>query len=303
MVAVLIESSSAAAGTWAKREGGAEGDEGAGSESGRGDGYVPEVGSTVRARAECGPACESSSAREAGVRFFFKHTSFASLHSAVPVLKPKVQATDCAQVQSPEKDASRARAHHMHGQQCAATRASRSVGSSRRGRMSAQPGMASSQLATCTPFFSSPHLFTTAPKVLGPVPVHAAVYGLGGAGWEAAVGGCLQPACVSQQPVQSTSSTELCGSRKLEQRSGEGFLRGNGDDATPTVHPSGLSSAAHGDRCASSSGLREKSEGRGFLAPAPTNFNAEHDKAAAASTEQLRILGGALVLVSEYGGC
>ena len=42
-----------------------------------------------------------------------------------------------------------------------------------------------------------------------------------------------------------TSSTELRGTRKLEQRSGEGSLRGNGKDATPTVHPSGLSSTAH----------------------------------------------------------
>ena len=68
-----------------------------------------------------------------------------------------------------------------------------------------------------------------------------------GAGWEAAVDGCLQPACVSQELVQSgrvTSSTELCGCRKLEQRSREGSLRGNGEDATPTVHPSRLSSAA-----------------------------------------------------------
>ena len=40
-------------------------------------------------------------------------------------------------------------------------------------------------------------LFSPAPKVLGPDPVLAAAYGLGGAGWEAAVGGCLQPACVS----------------------------------------------------------------------------------------------------------
>ena len=94
-----------------------------------------------------------------------------------------------------------------------------------------------------------------------------------------------------------TSSTELCGCRKLEQRSGEGSLRGNGEDTTPTVHPSGLSSAAHGDRCAGSAGLREKSEeGRGFLTPAPSSFNAENDKAAAASTEQLRIGVPALAL-------
>eukprot|EP00439_Symbiodinium_sp_Y106_P061235 s2900_g9.t1 len=87
-----------------------------------------------------------------------------------------------------------------------------------------------------------------------------------------------------------TSSTELCGCRKLEQRSGEGSLRGNGEDTTPTVHPSGLSGAAHGDRGAGSAGLREKSEeGRGFLTPAPSSFNTENDKAAAASTEQLRI--------------
>eukprot|EP00439_Symbiodinium_sp_Y106_P048102 s4768_g6.t1 len=67
-------------------------------------------------------------------------------------------------------------------------------------------------------------------------------------------------------------------------------LHGNGEDATPTVHPSGLSSVAHGDRCAGCAGWREKSEeGRGFLAPAPTSFHAENDKAAAASTEQLRI--------------
>ena len=75
---------------------------------------------------------------------------------------------------------------------------------------------------------------------LGPAPVLAADYGLSGAGWEAAVGGCLQPTCVSQELVQSgrvTSSTELCGCRKLEQRSREGSLRGNGEDATPTVHP------------------------------------------------------------------
>ena len=114
-----------------------------------------------------------------------------------------------------------------------------------------------------TPRIVFSHLFTTARKVLGPVPVLAAAYGSSGAGWEAAVGGCLQPACVSQELVQSgwvTSSTELCDTRKLEQRSGEGSLRGNGEDATPTVHPSGLSSAAHGDRCAGSAGLREKSE-------------------------------------------
>ena len=136
--------------------------------------------------------------------------------------------------------------------------------------------------------------------VLDPVPVLAADYGLSGAGWEAAVDGCLQPACVSQELVQSgrvTSSTELCGCRKLEQRSCEGSLRGNGEDATPTVHPSGLSSAAHGDRCAGSAGLREKSEeGRGFLTPAPSSFNAETDKAAAASTKQLRLGVPALAL-------
>ena len=45
--------------------------------------------------------------------------------------------------------------------------------------------------------------FTTARKVLGPVPVLAADYGLSRAGWEAAVGGCLQPTCVSQELVQS----------------------------------------------------------------------------------------------------
>ena len=128
----------------------------------------------------------------------------------------------------------------------------------------------------------------------------AADYGLSGAGWEAAVDGRLQPACVSQELVQSgrvTSGTELCGCRKLEQRSREGSLGGNGEDATPTVHPSGLSSAAHGDRCAGSAGLREKSEeGRGFLTPAPSSFNAEDDKAAAASTKQLRIGVPALAL-------
>ena len=114
--------------------------------------------------------------------------------------------------------------------------------------------------------------------VLGPVPVLAADYGLSGAGWEAAV-------------------DELCGCRKLEQRSREGSLRGNGEDATPTVHPSGLSGAAHGDRCAGSAGLREKSEeGRGFLTPAPSSFNAANDKAAAASTKQLRIGVPALAL-------
>ena len=132
----------------------------------------------------------------------------------------------------------------------------------------------------------------------------AADYGLSGAGWEAAVDGCLQPACVSQELVQSgrvTSSTELCGCRKLEQRSREGSLRGNGEDATPTVHPSGLSSAAHGDRCAGSAGLREKSEeGRGFLTPAPSSFNAENDKAAAAGTEQLGV-GPAGVCVALLG--
>ena len=113
------------------------------------------------------------------------------------------------------------------------------------------------------------------------------------AGWEAAVDGCLQPACVSQQLVQSgrvTSSTELSGGRKLKERSCEGSLRGNREDATPAVHPSGLSSAAHGGRGAGCTGLCEKSkECRGFLTPTPTCFKAEDDKAAAAGTEQLRI--------------
>jgi len=71
--------------------------------------------------------------------------------------------------------------------------------------------------------------------------------GLGGGCW------CLQPACISQQLVQSgrvTSSTELSGGRKLKERSGEGSLRGN----PPAVHPSGLSRAAHGG----SAGCREK---------------------------------------------
>ena len=133
--------------------------------------------------------------------------------------------------------------------------------------------------------------------VLGPVPVLAADYGLSGPGWEAAVDGCLQPARVSQELVQSGRVTELCGCRNVEQRSRESSLRGNGEDATPTVHPSGLSSAAHGDRCAGSAGLREKSEeGRGFLTPAPSSFNTENDKAAAASTKQLRIGVPALAL-------
>ena len=44
-------------------------------------------------------------------------------------------------------------------------------------------------------------------------------------------------------------------------------------------------------------GLREKSEeGRGFLTPAPSSFYAENDKAAAASTKQLRIGVPALAL-------
>ncbi|OLQ10269.1 hypothetical protein AK812_SmicGene6024 [Symbiodinium microadriaticum] len=34
--------------------------------------------------------------------------------------------------------------------------------------------------------------------------------------------------------------------RKLKERSGEGSLRGNREDATPALHPSGLTSAAHG---------------------------------------------------------
>ena len=113
------------------------------------------------------------------------------------------------------------------------------------------------------------------------------------AGWEAAVDGCLQPARVSQQLVQSgwvTSSTELSGGGKLKERSREGSLRGNREDATPAVHPSGLSSAAHGGRGAGCTGLGEKSkECRGFLTPTPTCFKAEDDKAAAVGTEQLRI--------------
>ena len=122
------------------------------------------------------------------------------------------------------------------------------------------------------------------------------------AGWEAAVDGCLQPACVSQQLVQSgrvTSSTELSGGRKLKERSCEGSLRGNREDATPAVHPSGLSRAAHGGRGAGCTGLCEKSkERRGFLTPTPTCFKAEDDKAATAGTEQLRIRVPPLALCS-----
>ncbi|OLP80015.1 hypothetical protein AK812_SmicGene39619 [Symbiodinium microadriaticum] len=82
----------------------------------------------------------------------------------------------------------------------------------------------------------------------------------------------LQPTCVSQ---------------KLKERSGEGSLRSNRQDATPAVHPSGLSIAAHGGRGAGCAGLREKSkECRGFLTLTPTCFNAEDDKAAV-GTEQL----------------
>ena len=136
-------------------------------------------------------------------------------------------------------------------------------------------------------FYLYIHLFTTANVR---VPVQGS---LRCAGWEAAVDGCLQPACVRQQLVQSgwvTSSTELSGGRKLKERSCEGSLRGNREDATPAVHPSGLSSAAHGGMGTGCSGLGEKSkECRGFLTPTPTCFKAEDDKAAAAGTEQLRI--------------
>ena len=77
---------------------------------------------------------------------------------------------------------------------------------------------------------------------------------------------------------------------ELTERSCEGSLRGNREDATPVVHPSGLSSAAHCGRGAGCAGLCEKSkESRGFLTPTPTCFKAEDDKAAAAGTEQLRI--------------
>ena len=74
----------------------------------------------------------------------------------------------------------------------------------------------------CNLFFFHTHLFTTANVR---VPVQGS---LRCAGWEAAVDGCLQPACVSQQLVQSgrvTSSTELSGGRKLKERSCEGSLR------------------------------------------------------------------------------
>ena len=119
------------------------------------------------------------------------------------------------------------------------------------------------------------------------------------AGWEAAVCGCLQPACVSQQLVQSgrvTSRTELSGGRKLKERNCEGSLRVNRADATPAVHPSGLSSAAHGGRGAGCAGLSlcEKSkECRDFLTPTPSCFTVSRPKktikAAAAGTELLRI--------------
>ena len=110
--------------------------------------------------------------------------------------------------------------------------------------------------------------------------------GLGGGCWR--VPGCQLGARAER--VGHQQHRALRQQEKLEQRSGEGSLRGDGEDATPTVHPSGLSGAAHGNRCAGCAGLCKKSEeGRGFLTPAPTSFNAENDKAAAASTEQLRI--------------
>ena len=80
---------------------------------GRGDGYI--LRST---RAESSPACESSSAREAGVRSERCLSSARSSHAWAAV-----------------------RCHPRR----------QSLGSSPRGRMSAWPGMASSQIATCTP--------------------------------------------------------------------------------------------------------------------------------------------------------
>ena len=92
------------------------------------------------------------------------------------------------------------------------------------------------------------------------------------------------------QSGRVTSSTKLSGGRKLKERSCEGSLRGNRKDATPAVHPSGLSSAAHGGSGAGCAGLCEKwKECHGFLTPTPPCFKAEDDKGAAAGTEQLRI--------------
>jgi len=82
---------------------------------------------------------------------------------------------------------------------------------------------------------------------------------VGGAGWEAAVGGCLQPACVSHNLVQSGRVTSS-GGRKLQERSGEGSLCGNRQAAiltvcysvfphTPFYCPRGPCAGRHGRAC------------------------------------------------------
>ena len=97
-----------------------------------------------------------------------------------------------------------------------------------------------------------------------------------------------QPAARASGSV--TSSTELCG--KLEQRSGEGSRRGNGENATPTVHPSGLSSAAHGDRCSSSAGLCEKFFFAHFLCPVRVRPQCTRSLRSASSLRPLREAAG-----------
>ncbi|OLP76860.1 hypothetical protein AK812_SmicGene43150 [Symbiodinium microadriaticum] len=83
------------------------------------------------------------------------------------------------------------------------------------------------------------------------------------AGTRLLAGACNQRASASSSLCKASGSpAALSGGRKLTKRSGEDSLRGNRVDATPAVHPSALSSAAHGGRGAGCARLCEKSRQR-----------------------------------------
>ena len=91
------------------------------------------------------------------------------------------------------------------------------------------------------------------------------------AGRRLLAGACNQRASASSLCKGGGSPAALSGGRKLTKRSGEGSLRPNRVDATPAVHSSALSSAAHGGRGAGCARLCDKlKECRGFLTPMPT---------------------------------
>ena len=110
--------------------------------------------------------------------------------------------------------------------------------------------------------------------------------------WQAAGSRCIQPSRVLQDLVHSrrAGSRGDCVKRELEQRAGEGPLRGYGNDAAPAGHVGCTQGRADGSVRARSARLcKEPQEGRGFRAPAATNLDGENHKVAALRARQLGV--------------